>query len=330
MNDVDFPYVVLRNWENLPDGVQLGEHSDLDLLVYSLDHWTEIFPNATRTYPSPRVQFKLPIGKTYIYVDVRSIGDRYYPRAFQEAILETRQETPKGFYIPAKELFLIALGYHAVHHKNYVSDDYKRWLGDASIEDLLSALKDSGVGWVEPVDPTVGRFNQYFKGATSTVERKNGKVIKKQTAYSDYSLIENECRILSKCSSRHFPQVKFNHQDCKMEHLEIEDCGEMVTAQKLPPDWRKQLVEIIQDLRAHAVEHRDITPNNLMVKDGVIKLIDFGWARLKDDPPDRPPMCLGEPYKASWGWDDNFSMKKVIKEFEYQAEEAEQYAHTGV
>jgi len=43
MHDVDFPYVVLRNFENLPDSVQSGEHGDLDLLVYDLKH--KIIPN---------------------------------------------------------------------------------------------------------------------------------------------------------------------------------------------------------------------------------------------------------------------------------------------
>ena len=33
MNDIDFPYVVVRNFEKLPDNVEVGEHSDLDLLV---------------------------------------------------------------------------------------------------------------------------------------------------------------------------------------------------------------------------------------------------------------------------------------------------------
>ena len=58
-----------------------------------------------------------------------------------------------------------------------------------------------------------------------------------------------------------------------------------------------------------------------MVKDGVIKLIDFGWAIFMGEN-DNPPSCLGYPYKPSWGHDDNFSMRKVIKELEFKREDA--------
>ncbi len=69
MNDVSFDYVVLRNFENLPDSVEFGDHSDLDLLVYDFNHWREIFPEAKAEFPLPRVRFKVTIGDTYIFVD---------------------------------------------------------------------------------------------------------------------------------------------------------------------------------------------------------------------------------------------------------------------
>lgn len=314
MNDVSFPYIVLRNWEGLPDTVELGEHSDLDLLVYDIEHWKEIFTNAKQVYPAPRVQFKVPINGSFIQVDVRHIGDGYYPTPFEKLLIDTRKQH-NGFFIPNQKLFGIALAYHCVHHKN--RNNYPISLGNVSIEELLSALRESDIGWTRPSDPTVGRFNQYVKGATASIEKKDGKVIKKQTAYKEYDLIGNEARILAGCKSRHFPQIYRMGED----DIEIEDCGEELTVRNLPEDWKKQLIEIIKDLRKYKIEHRDIQPNNLMVKDGIIKLIDFGWSRLKDDPKDNPPECLGYPYRASWGPDDNFAMTKVIREFEYQKEE---------
>lgn len=314
MNDVRFPYVVLRNWENLPHSVALGEHSDLDLLVYDIEHWREIFPDAKRVYPVPRVQFKVPIDNSFIQVDIRHCGDGYYPLRFEKLLIESRTWHPNGFYIPPPVLFRIALAYHAVHHKN--KNTYPRYLGNASIETLLGALKESDVGWAEPKDHTVGKFNQYFKGATSVVEKGDGTVIKKQVGYGDYDLMKNEWRILSQCSSIHFPEV----HDAGKDFIEIEDCGEELTVDNLPENWKEQLLEIIKELRAYKIQHRDIRPDNLMIKGGTIKLIDFGWARFEDDTPDSPPDCLGFPYRAPWGSDDSFAMRKVIREFEYKVE----------
>jgi len=316
LNDINFQYVVLRNWENLPDSVELGDHSDLDLLVYDYQHFLEIFPDAKAEFPFPRVRHKLAIGDSYIFMDIRHIGDGYYPADFEQAILDTREWNPKGFYTPNPIHFRVALAYHVVHHKNGFSDNYRVHLGDVTIKELLQALKDSNVGWVSPTDKSVGVFNPYWKGATSVVAKQDGKVIKKQTGFMAYGLIENERRILSILNNIHFPKV----YDIDGE-LAVEDCGELLTVDNLPNDWKSQLVQIVFELKDAEVQHRDIKPDNLMLKDGVIKLIDFGWARLFSDEPDTPPSCLGYPYKPSDYFDDNYSMRKIIKEFDFQLEE---------
>jgi hypothetical protein len=317
MNDVDFPYLVLRNWDGLPYSAELGEHSDLDLLVYDISHWIELFPKAQRVYPAPRVQFKLPVDNSFVQIDVRYLGDGYYPLNFQKVLLDTKVWNENGFYTPSEKMFNVALAYHAVHHKN--KNTYPIYLGDSTVEELLGALKDSTIGWVEPLDPSVGRFNGYMKGATSTIDKGDGVVTKKQNDYREYDLIGNEARILKKVDSIHFPKVIKDTED----EIVMEDCGEQLTAENLPDNWREQLIEIVKDLRKFGIQHRDIKPDNLMVKGGIVKLIDFGWARHENDMPDSPPSCLGYPYRASWGSDDNFSMKIIIKMFNYQTSQLE-------
>lgn len=314
MNDIDFSYIVLRNWENLPDDMREGEHGDLDLLVYDLDHFREIFPDVIPVNPLPRVRHKIVIEGIKHYMDVRYVGDGYYPTNFQLNMLETRELNDNGFYTPNPVHHRIGLAYHAVHHKNV--NKYKKYLGDVSIDQLLDSLKKSNIGYVTPKDPTVGTFNQYWKGATSVVTKEDGKILKKQNNFGEFDLIKNEHRILSQVDSRHFPKCSL-HEDA----IEIEDCGERLTVYNLPEDWKDQLKDILGDLKKNNIQHRDIKPDNLMVKDGIVKLIDFGWARFNDDPEDSPPQCLGFPYKPTWGWDDNFSVKKIIKELEYQKEE---------
>lgn len=316
MNDIDYEYIVLRNWENLPESVELGDHSDLDILVRSYEQFFEIFPEAKLEFPSPRVRVKLPIGDTFIYIDVRYISDGYYPADFQQAILSTREYNPKGFWTPNPIHHRLALAYHAVHHANHISDEYKVHLGNVTVKELLEALKESGIGWAAPSDKSVGAFHPYWKGATSVVAKQDGKVIKKQTGFMAYGLIENEKRILTHLNNLHFPKV----YDLDGE-MAVEDCGELLTTDNLPQDWKSQLVQIVFELREAGVQHRDIKPDNLCAKDGVIKLIDFGWSRLFTDAPDSPPSCLGYPYKPSDSYDDNYSMRKIIKEFEFQLEE---------
>lgn len=316
MQDVDFPYVVLRNFENLPDSVEYGDHSDLDLLVYDYAHWRELFPEAHAEYPAPRVRFKIPIQDTFIFVDVRSIGDGYYPADFEQAILEYREWNPKGFWTPSPLHHKLALAYHVVHHKN--QNTYPNWLGDTTALELLEALKKSNIGWVPPTDKSVGAYNAYWKGATSVVSKGDGVVTKKQDSFMAYSLIDNEERILSKANSAHFPKVISKNDG----ELSIEDCGELLTIDNLPEDWKEQLVKILVELRTCSIQHRDIKSDNLMVKDNVIRLIDFGWAKFEDEEDKiSPPACLGYPYRPSHGWDDNYSMRQIIKQFEFKLSE---------
>lgn len=314
LHDVDFPYVVMRNWDNLPEMPVVDGHGDLDLLVYDKNHFLELFPEFKPVYPAPRVFHKALIEDRTVYADLRSVGDGYYPTHFQRAMLESREKNPKGFYTPNQVHHQIGLAYHVVHHKN--ENKYQRWLGSATIEQLLGALKESNIGYCLPSDHSVGRFNQYFKGATATVTKDGESFVKKQTSYGDYALIQNEARILKKCNSCHFPKLL----EAEGDSIRIEDCGERLNVHNLPGDWKHQLVRIAMCLDEAGVEHRDIKPDNLMVKDGIIKLIDFGWARFKDDLPDDPPSCLGYPYRPSWGFDDKFSIKKIIKEMDYKCE----------
>lgn len=319
LNDVDFSYVVLRNWENLPESVELGDHSDLDLLVYDFNHWREIFPEAKAEFPLPRVRFKISIGDEYIYADIRSVGDGYYPADFQQAILDNREWNPKGFWTPNPLHHRLALAYHVVHHKN--SNTYTNWLGDLKASQLLEALKKSNIGWVPPVDKSVGTFNAYWKGATSVVSKGDGIVTKKQDSFMAYSLIDNEERILSKVHSNHFPKVLSKTDG----ELSIEDCGDTLTEDNLPHDWKEQLIQILMDLKTNKIIHRDIKPDNLMIRGGVIKLIDFGWARFSDEEDKvAPPACLGYGFKPSWGYDDNFSMRQIIKRMEYNLSQKEE------
>lgn len=322
MNDVNFKYVVLRNWDSLPYDIKLGEHSDLDLLVYDFSHFFEIFSAAKLENSYPRVRTKIPVDDSYIYVDVRHIGDDYYPVDFEKAILETREWNERGFWTPDALHHTIGLAYHAIHHKNFISPEYKRWLGDAKPDELLTSLKNSNVGWIKPKDPTVGSYNPYWKGATSIVEKQGDYYFKKQLNYLEYPLIENEAYFLERLACSHFPLCKRVDGG-----LLVEDCGQPLTVDNLPENWREQLALILQQLENSRIQHRDIRLDNLTVKDGRIHLIDFGWAVWNTEKGEQfesieknAPSCLGFPNKASFGFSDSYSMGCIMRQLEYQLE----------
>lgn len=321
MNDISFPYLVMRNWDMLPDSVELGDHSDLDLLVDSYEQFFEIFPDAKLEFPNPRVRVKMAIGDSYIFMDVRFIGDGYYPADFEASMMKSREWNEKGFFTPDSLHHRLGIAYHIVHHRGgmTLNDDYRKYVGDATVKELLEALKKSNIGWVPPTDKSVGTYNGYWKGATSVVAKTDGAVVKKQTGFMAYGLIENEKRILSMLDSEHFPKVISDGEDGLM----VEDCGDLLTIDNLPSNWKEQLVRIVYELKSAEVQHRDIKPSNLCVKNNIIKLIDMGWA-IKIGEKDTPPACLGYPYRPSDGYSDDYSMIKVIKEFEFQLEEKQE------
>jgi len=197
-----------------------------------------------------------------------------------------------------------------------MSGDYRDYLGNVTMEELGEALKKSGVGWNEPDDPSVGSYNSYLQGGTSIVVKGDGKVLKIQTNYKDYSLTENEARVLELCSGKHVPTLLRRAE----EGIEIEDCGDHLTVDNLPEDWKQQLIQILGDLKSFGVNHNDIKQDNLMIKDGVIKLIDFGWSSLEGEDISHFPDCLGVPNRSPWGPDDNYSMKAVIRQITYLLE----------
>lgn len=317
LNNTSFVYVVLRNWDNLPYDVVCGEHSDLDILVYDFDHFKEIMGDKISVvHELPRVQHRINFENgEYVLCDVRHVGDNYYPIDFEEEILNSREWNDRGFYTPSPMMFRIALAYHAVHHKN--RNKYENKLGKVPVSTLLEALKQSRIGWVLPDDPTVGDHNAYYKGGTSLISTGNGKVRKEQIRFSKHDLIANEAKFLKMLDSPHFPKLL----EVTEKFLDIEDCGESLTVNNLPINWKDQLIEIVTILDQKGIVHRDIRLDNLMVKNGTIMLIDFGWATFKDSPPDNPPDLLGHPNKHPEGFNDVYSMKKIIRCLDAELEE---------
>lgn len=64
----------------------------------------------------------------------------------------------------------------------------------------------------------------------------------------------------------------------------MEDAGEpCMTSSNIPEDWRKQIEHILKTLKEHNCKHNDLSEQEVLVKNNIIKIIDFSFASMGDD-----------------------------------------------
>lgn len=167
-------YIVLRNFDGLPEHFQLELHGDIDLLV---DNYVDacLATNAMPVFNDPwRVHHTVVIGGTEVPFDFRYLGDNYYDRRWQRCLLDTRKLAPGGFFVPDTENHFYSLLYHATVHKPAVAPDYMKKLALLAQTSGLSLppdefftepqkvrtflrrfMKPRGYRFTRPHDPTV-------------------------------------------------------------------------------------------------------------------------------------------------------------------------------
>lgn len=168
-------YVILRNWQALPEEVDIGGHGDLDMLVEDLKKAEQVL-SAIKHFPGVyRVHYRVPVGDSSIRADLRYVGDRYYHPKWEADILQRRIVNPKGFYTPSDEDHFYSLLYHGACHKSWQwpRPDYVKVLAELgpkigidvttksfshspTVGNLLKGyMKKHGYGFVDPIDRTV-------------------------------------------------------------------------------------------------------------------------------------------------------------------------------
>jgi len=117
-------YVVLRNFEGLPDQYNTGPHGDIDILtdnykgICYISNSKKIFNKRNRVLNMVRIS-----GEDILF-DFRYIGDGYYDKKWEETILNRKVLSPNGFFVPNEEDYFYTLLYHASVHKASISKDY--------------------------------------------------------------------------------------------------------------------------------------------------------------------------------------------------------------
>ena len=144
-----------------------------------------------------------------------------------------------------------------------------------------------------------------------------GNHVLKQTSVD---LATREATLLKQLDSPYFPKVLESGEGDGFTWLTSEKVGGgSVTEVNLsePEALQKfalECIDILDLLSAKGIAHNDIRPQNLIVRDGMPVLIDFGWASSVEMPLLQVPDSLGEEFRPPEGaLSDLYSMGRVLK-----------------
>ena len=160
-------YVILRNFENLPNNNFSKDHEDIDFLVRDIDQAVYV-TNAEKLY---KKRYKINVSGKDILIDFENVGDNYYDQRWQNHILKKKKLLNNCFYVPELEDYFYSLIYHVLFHKTYIATDYHNKINEIykrlSIYDLdkcnfnnyLNLLEnfliENNYQLIRPKDPTV-------------------------------------------------------------------------------------------------------------------------------------------------------------------------------
>lgn len=121
-------YVVLRNYEKLPEEWTINNHRDIDLLTDDYQKLVLIANGRKVFNKSFRVHYKVKIAGEDVFFDFRFVGDNYYDQNWQERMLYHSIFYEKGFYVLEENDYFYSLLYHALVHKRKLAPDYQEKL----------------------------------------------------------------------------------------------------------------------------------------------------------------------------------------------------------
>ena len=118
-------YLVLRNWNELFTGnIYEYSHNDIDILCENRDEFVKITHAIRIHQESNRDNYVVSLETFKIRLDIRWVGDGYYPLEWQKNMLKRRVYL-NGIYVMSEDDYKYSLLYHAFLQKMSVSEDYK-------------------------------------------------------------------------------------------------------------------------------------------------------------------------------------------------------------
>lgn len=125
-----------------------------------------------------------------------------------------------------------------------------------------------------------------FGNATSVIafDHERSLVSKQVIKFLKYSVFEREVYWLTYLNKKGYPWCpRLVDHNPHTKTMIMEYAGETITRDNKPHDWEEQLQTILHDLRQERIQHNDIKRQELLVHNGRVMLIDYGWASLGKD-----------------------------------------------
>lgn len=129
--------------------------------------------------------------------------------------------------------------------------------------------------------------------------------------YDPRQLLQREAAFLKRLDGRHAPRLLVSGENW----IEMEHCGEELSVENLPNDWHSQVAEIVAVLDQAGIVHRDIKHGNLLVKNGHLYLIDFGWAIWTNETPYMSPRELCEDVPPEYIYDNRAALEWLLSSY---------------
>jgi hypothetical protein len=151
------------------------------------------------------------------------------------------------------------------------------------------------VAGLETATPTRYFYVSQKSQARIFVDTDAGQVHKRVDTFADMGVVAREAEWLDRLAgSGRTPQLLRQSERV----LESRYLGEPIRHHNIPADWRDQAEDILRCLTDAGCRHNDIKCDNLVVANGRISLIDFGWATADGEPiPPGWPEQLGRQHR---------------------------------
>jgi len=204
-------YVVLRNFEELPNKFKTGFEGDIDILAEDKNE-IELVTNAKKISPQNfGRRFRITVNGEKIHCDLRYVGDGYLDEKWEKHILKQR-EYRNGVFVPNEENYFYSYLYHCLVQKKSISEIHVKKLSEISKkvgenmninkknkelfrEYLEEFLKNRKFSYSQPVDSSVF-FDNEFVNKSNKIKIIKRSETKEQHTPALIRLIQNSFFIL--------------------------------------------------------------------------------------------------------------------------------------